>query len=137
LLSMSSSTDVIGLDVGDKKTGVARMSLVACLPEPLGVVLTADLSKHVREFVDTYHASLVVVGMPRSLDGVKTAQSFKVEQIVRDQLGKVDVPIVFQDETLSSVTAQSKFALGQRVNDDAHAACIILEDYARSSGLVQ
>jgi len=77
----------------------------------------------------------VVVGWPRRLDGSPTHQTAIVETFARLLEAKITVPVVLQDERLSSHEAESRLA--QRESDwrkrkaklDAVAAAIILQDY--------
>ena len=77
----------------------------------------------------------VVVGWPRRLDGSPTHQTAIIETFARSLGGKITVPVVLQDERLSSHEAESRLA--QRESDwrkrklklDAMAAAIILQDY--------
>ena len=74
---------------------------------------------------------LIVVGLPRSLNGQETNQSKYVRDFARINLKEHN--FVWQDETLSTVSAQSRMKqMGfekQPVMLDSVAACIILEDY--------
>ncbi len=77
----------------------------------------------------------VVVGWPRRLDGSPTHQTAIVETFARSLAAKIAVPVVLQDERLSSHEAESRLA--QRESDwrkrkaklDAMAAAVILQDY--------
>jgi putative Holliday junction resolvase len=79
----------------------------------------------------------VVVGWPRRLDGSPTDQTPVVEAFVR-ALEPAGVPVVLQDERLSSVEAESRLALRERDwrvrkrTLDAAAAAVVLQDYLDS-----
>ena len=80
----------------------------------------------------------VVVGWPRRLDGSATDQTPIVETFARSLKAQIDVPVVLQDERLSSTEAESRLA--RREKDwrkrkhllDAAAAAVILQDYLDS-----
>ena len=80
----------------------------------------------------------VVVGWPRRLDGSATDQTPIVETFARSLKAHIDVPVVLQDERLSSTEAESRLA--RREKDwrkrkqqlDAAAAAVILQDYLDS-----
>jgi len=125
-------SNLLGLDVGEKNIGVARVNLIAKIPEPLAVLannssFSANLSKVVQE----YSIDSIVVGLPRSLSGEETDQSKYVRDFVATNLSQYQ--FVWQDETLSTVNAQSRMKqMGfekQPAMLDSVAACIILEDY--------
>lgn len=125
-------SNLLGLDVGEKNIGVARVNLIAKIPEPLAVLannssFSANLSKVFQEYSIDY----IVVGLPRSLSGEETDQSKYVRNFVDNNLSQYQ--FVWQDETLSTVNAQSRMKqMGfekQPAMLDSVAACIILEDY--------
>lgn len=121
--------NLIGLDIGEKRIGVARVNLIAKIPEPIIILANdgyfkSELSKIYQEF----DIDLMVIGLPRNLDGKETAQSAYTRNFVKDNLS--DYKYVWQDETLSSKSAAEN-SLYQGAGLDAAAACIILEDYLR------
>ena len=75
---------------------------------------------------------MLVVGYPRNQQGEPTAQTQYVENFV-SKLGKVESKIVFQDESLTSVKAESILAAQKRPyakgDIDSMAASVILQDY--------
>ena len=77
----------------------------------------------------------VVVGWPRRLDGSPNQQTPIVETFATTLRSKVTVPVVLQDERLSSREAESRLAVDEKdwrkrkLKIDAVAAAIILQDY--------
>jgi putative holliday junction resolvase len=77
----------------------------------------------------------VVVGWPRRLDGSPTDQTALVEAFARALKSRIDLPVVLQDERLSSHEAETRLALREsdwrkrKARLDAAAAAIILQDY--------
>ncbi len=77
----------------------------------------------------------IVVGLPRRLDGSPNDQTPKVEAFVGRLAGRTSLPVVLQDERLTSVEAESRLAV--REKDwrrrkqmlDAASAAVILQDY--------
>ena len=77
----------------------------------------------------------VIVGWPRRLDGTPTDQTSVVETFAQSLRQHIAVPVVLQDERLSSTEAESRLA--RREKDwrkrkqqlDAAAAAVILQDY--------
>lgn len=124
--------NILGLDVGDKRIGVARVNTIARLPEPLEVLQNNEtFTNEIEELVKQYDVQLLVIGLPRSLNGNETAQTNTVRLFVANKLKNYAVQ--WQDETLSSVVAEAKMReyglTDQPEMLDAVAACIILEDY--------
>jgi putative holliday junction resolvase len=128
---MVAAINVLGLDVGEKRIGVARVNTVVGLPEPLGILSNDNtVIQRLQELVAEYDISHIVVGVPRNLEGQETAQSAAI-RTYSESLHVLGLPIVFQDETLSSHEAAERVG-GHSVKKgtlDALAACVILEDY--------
>lgn len=74
----------------------------------------------------------VVIGLPIRLDGTESDTTAKVREFARNLSCYVDVPIIFIDETLTSLTAQED--MGKKdVSDiknslDSESARVILEN---------
>lgn len=77
----------------------------------------------------------VVIGWPRRLDGSPNQQTPSVETFARTLESRVSVPVVLQDERLTSREAESRLAVDEKdwrkrkSKIDAVAAAIILQDY--------
>ena len=77
----------------------------------------------------------VVVGWPRHLDGSPNEQTPIVEAFARAIESAAGLPVILQDERLSSVEAESRLAHGDRnwrtrkPRLDAAAAAVVLQDY--------
>lgn len=124
--------NVLALDIGEKRIGVARANLIARLPQALQT-LTHDesIAGTIAAIIEAEDIDLVIVGLPRNLSGEETAQSAYVRQFVDRVLSNIKISVVFQDETLSSHVAKDRlkgknYAKG---DVDAGAATVILEDY--------
>jgi putative Holliday junction resolvase len=124
--------NLLGLDIGGRRIGVARVNLIARLPEPLAT-LTNDstFASKLKELIDQYQIDGLVVGLPRNLSGQETAQSEYTKNFCEDNLTQLDLPIFWQDETLSSVTAEDALQDKKHTKSDvdAMAATVILADY--------
>jgi putative holliday junction resolvase len=128
------TTNLIALDVGDKKVGIARANSVARLPGPLTTLTRDDAFwPSLKKLLAEESAGVIVVGLPRSLSGNDTDQTKLTRTFVTELEGHVGLPVVMQDEALTSQKAEKelqargkKFAKG---DVDALAATFILEDY--------
>jgi putative holliday junction resolvase len=135
---------IVGLDVGERRIGVAISDATGTLARPVGVLQSTKLdAAALRRAVDEVRrlaaeedgVAALVVGLPRRLDGTPTALTPRVQQFARDLGATTMLPVVLQDERLTSVEAESRLA--QREKDwrarkqklDAAAAAIILQDY--------
>jgi len=119
--------DYLALDVGSKRTGIARASSVAKLPEPLKIVETDKLIDELKTLVTAQPALGIVVGLPRNLNGDDTDQTRWVRKWTEQAEKEIDVPFHFQDEALTTTEALSRQPNNSQ--PDAEAAVIILQDF--------
>ncbi|HOR23545.1 Holliday junction resolvase RuvX [Candidatus Saccharibacteria bacterium] len=130
-----SPTNLLGLDIGEKRIGVARANVVARLPEPLTTLNNDENFRGLlKEIIKQHDIDTIVVGLPRNLDGRETKQSEYVRGFVNSKLQKIGPAITYQDETLSTVEALERIKLQKKPIDDVDslAAAVILEDYLNS-----
>lgn len=121
--------ELIGLDIGQKRTGVARASSIARLAEPLTTIETEQLVPKLKDIIDKHQPELIVVGLPRNLQSADTEQTKWVRGIIGDiQSHFLDMHFEFQDEALTTVAAKERLAKNT-TEIDAEAASIILQDF--------
>lgn len=129
---MATPQYILAIDYGDKRVGVAVAQVIARLPRPLTTLPNSDtLLEDIRKTVAQEDAGLVVVGLPRGMDGGYTQQTEKAEAFAKRLAGALTVPVELADETLTSIDAESSlghkpYAKGEV---DALAASFILERY--------
>jgi len=132
---------IIGLDLGDKRIGVAAADDRTRVALPVTTVsVTGDPSTVVIEILREQRADEVVVGLPLSMSGAMGAQAEKVMELVEDLRECVTIPVHTWDERLSSVQAsRTTRAPGRRKSTrtaaagrDASAAAIVLQAYLDS-----
>jgi putative Holliday junction resolvase len=129
--------NLLALDVGDRRVGVAIASSVARLPRPLTTLLhDENTASEIRAIVQRENVATIIVGLPRNMQGEETAQSKKVREFAASLSTQVPMSLEWQDETLSTVEAESRQRAQKQpdVSVDALAATIILEDYLHSLG---
>ena len=142
---------MLGIDYGARRIGLALSDATATLASPWRLLQRppseAETLRIMLKEIDALAneddgLEAVVVGWPRRLDGSPTHQTAIVETFARLLEARIAVPVVLQDERLSSHEAESRLA--QRESDwrkrkaklDAMAAAVILQDYldGRSRG---
>jgi putative Holliday junction resolvase len=143
---------VLGIDYGARRIGLALSDATATLASPWRMLQRPPSEAETLRIVIAEITALknedaglaaVVVGWPRRLDGSATDQTPIVETFARALETQIDVPVLLQDERLSSTEAESRLA--RREKDwrkrkqqlDAAAAAVILQDYldSRPSGM--
>jgi putative Holliday junction resolvase len=118
------------LDVGQARTGIARASAAARLAEPLESLPTTEVMSRLKRLISELDVDTIVVGLPRNLHGDDTAQTVWVRQWADGLKAKIDLPIYWQDEALTSKQALSyKRDTKSSVDEHALAAAVILQDF--------
>jgi putative Holliday junction resolvase len=128
----------LGLDVGERRIGVAIADELGLIASPFAVVLRSpkDL-KDIRDLALKKDVERVVVGLPTGMSGREGPQAATVRAFV-DELAKVlgpDLPIVFWDERLTTAVAeralrgQGNTRSRRKGEIDAMAAAVILQGY--------
>ena len=134
----------LGIDYGERRIGLALSDATGLLARPWKAIARVGTPAAVAASLAAEIAALqheddglatVVIGFPRRLSGEPTHQTAAVSDLAGRLRALVDVPIVLQDERLSSREAESRLA--ERERDwrkrkqqlDAASAAIILQDY--------
>lgn len=123
---------VLGLDVGKKRIGAAVASVIAKLPQPISVVgADGTEASVINDLIKKEDIRLIVVGIPRNLEGEETQQSAEIRSFAQKLTENINIPIVFADESLSSKRAESLMKKNsfKNVSSDSLAACFILEEF--------
>ncbi len=120
----------LGIDYGAKRVGLAVGDSEAKLARPLATIPPYELVAAIER---EGPFEVIVVGLPRNLDGADTPQTLAVRRFSDDHLGGLGAEVVFQDEAGTSSVAEERLrATGKRFAPeriDAEAAAIILQDY--------
>lgn len=142
--SYTEAVRVLGIDYGARRVGLALSDATGTLASPWRMIArplsesaTLDLLVHEIDRLVTEDDGLhaVVVGWPRRLDGSPTHQTPLVEAFARALEQRVRLPVILQDERLTSREAESRLAIRERdwrrrkQKLDAAAAAIVLQDY--------
>ncbi|MEN9222916.1 MAG: Holliday junction resolvase RuvX [Thermostichus sp. BF3_bins_97] len=128
----------LGLDVGNRRIGVAGCDRLGLLATGLGVIQRRSLSEdiaQIQEWIRHRQATILVVGLPLLADGSVGSQARKVQRFVRALQKAVDLPIEIVNEYLSTVQAEWDLqatgipAKGQKHLIDQQAAAVILQTW--------
>lgn len=130
---------VLAFDTGARRTGVAVSDPSGTLARPLRVLHGTDVVDQaagvVGEFADDDPVGVIVVGLPRRLDGTDTDRTHQARAFAETMQRRTGVRVVLQDERLTSIEAESRLAVRERdwrvrkATLDAAAAAIVLQDY--------
>jgi putative Holliday junction resolvase len=99
------------IDLGDKRTGLAICDGDEILASPLAVLEgQKNLLDEIIKIAQQNQAEGLVFGLPLNMDdseGQRAAQTRKFADQLKE---KIDLPIFFQDERLSSFTAEKQLS---------------------------
>ena len=127
---------LIALDPGSKTIGVASCGASRGLATPVETIVRAKFTadaERIFALYDERSAVAIVMGLPVNMDGTEGRRVQSVRALARNLMRLRDIPIVFQDERLSTFEAEEKLiAAGVRRDKrkaviDAHAAANILQ----------
>lgn len=132
----------LGVDLGSRRIGLAISDVTGTLARPLTTLTVngRDGVEIVAREIDRLAAeddglSVIVVGMPSRLDGGPSEATVRASQFI-EALGRhTAIPIVSEDERLSSREAEQRLALRERdwrrrkARLDAAAAAVFLQDF--------
>ncbi|MFH1098644.1 MAG: Holliday junction resolvase RuvX [Candidatus Uhrbacteria bacterium] len=122
---------LLGIDYGAKKIGLAIAE--GQIASPLRVVrweTHRDLAAEIRRACEEYGVRSIVVGIPRPLRVKENAQMREAEEFVEWLQREMTLPVVREDERLTTAFA-AKLTRGwkKKADDDAIAAALILQSY--------
>lgn len=129
----------ISLDVGDVRIGVAKSDIMGIVATPLEVIDRKKIKavKRIKELCIQENTKVLVVGIPKSLDGTEKRQAEKVREFIAKLNKEIEgLEIIEVDERLTTVSADrmlnesnKKGALEKRKVVDKIAAAIILQTF--------
>ena len=128
---------VLGLDVGDRRIGVALSDEGQLIASPLTVIQSVGWgpdSREILRLMREHGADLIVCGLPRNMDGSEGFQAEKVRRFMQVLIDQ-GVPVAWMDERLTTVSAQRALIEGGVRRDgrkgsvDKVAAALILQTY--------
>jgi putative Holliday junction resolvase len=131
----------MALDVGDKTIGVAVSDALLLTAQARSTIRRKDLKQDIealRRLVEEDEVHQIVVGQPLHMDGKESRQSEKVRLFAGEVGKRLNIPIIFWDERLTSFAAEQHLEeMGlnwrqRREHVDKIAAMIILQNYLDS-----
>jgi putative holliday junction resolvase len=129
---------VLGLDLGEKRIGVARSDELLLMAHASGLIerrSDAHAVHEIKRLIDEFRIQKVVVGLPKTLKGMEGTQANRVQAFVRYLEKEINCPVVTWEELLSTAEAewariaQDMSRAKRRKKRDAAAAEIILQSY--------
>ena len=96
----------LGIDVGSKTLGLALSDVTLTIATPLDTLRRGKFAgdaESLREIVERERIGGLVLGLPLNMDGSEGPRCQSVRQFARNLETRMDVPMTFWDERLSTV----------------------------------
>ncbi len=129
---------ILGIDLGEKRIGLAlsdALGITAQGIDTIQVKSPAEICDKLMKVIREKKVEKLVFGLPRNMNGTLGPQALKVQQCA-DQLKELSqLPIDFEDERLSTATAEQILLLADQSRAkrkkviDRLSAVIILQSY--------
>ena len=128
---------IVALDIGDARIGIAVSDASRLIASPVEMIPRVGWgpdTKRIKAICERYDTTLVLSGLPLNMDGSEGFQAEKVRGLC-DQLTAAGLQVRFQDERLTTVTAEGALIEGgmrrekRKQHVDKVAAAVILQQW--------
>lgn len=135
---MSHKPRLIGLDIGDRRIGIAISDPLGITAAGLETIERKNMATDVRavkEIAERHGAVQLVLGFPQNMDGSVGEQAEKVRAFGRKLARATGLPVVYEDERMTTISAIRTLTIqGVKTGHnkalvDMQAAAIILQKY--------
>lgn len=132
---------ILGLDVGDRRIGVAVSDELGLTAQPVLTLLRKNRREDLRSLarlVRRYSCSHVVVGNPLYMSGDISPQALKAQAVAQSLENETGVAVTLWDERLSTTEAHRHLDAAGRAGSDRKAvidqvaAVLILQSFLDS-----
>lgn len=127
----------LGIDLGIKRVGIALSDNLNMIASPLKTLTydnKKDLLIQLSKLIFEFDVEIIVLGLPLNMSGTDSLQTKKIRDF-KSSLSILKVPIIYEDERLSSVSAKRSMVTQNiktghnKAEIDMRAAAIILQQY--------
>lgn len=132
---------ILAIDLGKARTGIAVCDKTMFLASPLCVIEEWNrdkLAEKIVQIVDREKAELIIIGLPRNMDGSEGESAVGAREFADKLTGLTDIPIKMQDERCTTMIAHRYLndtnvrGKKRKKTVDAVAATVILQTYLDS-----
>ena len=129
---------IMALDVGSKRIGVALSDPLKITAQGLETFQRTTLEEDIRglwQLIDQHEVSLLVVGLPKNMDGTIGFKAEEVRQFIADLTAQRSIEVIWVDERLTTVSAERTLLEAdvsrakRKKGIDKMAAVLILQSY--------
>ena len=129
---------ILALDFGERRIGLATSDAAENLATPRRTLRRSSdgaVIEEIGRFVREEEIQLLVVGIPRSPEGVESPIASRIRSFAAKLAAATGLEVLFHEETLTSDEAQRRLPPGSpREAVDRTAAAVLLEDFLSSAG---
>ncbi len=129
---------ILAIDHGTKRMGIALSDELKTIAQPAGFIPSEpfhEFLERLKQLIHEKEVDLIVVGIPRNMDGSYGPAALKVQEFVAVLKNALAIPIQTVDERLTSDQA-NRFLISAKVRRDKRkervdqtAAALILQSY--------
>lgn len=132
---------ILALDHGTRRIGVAVSDELKIIAQPLEYIPAepfANFVKRLKEILRDKEVELILIGMPRNMDGSYGPAAQKVQEFIAALKHEIPVPLKALDERLTTVQAQRSLLQAnvrrsqRKEKVDKTAAAILLQSHLDS-----
>ena len=129
---------ILAVDYGDARTGLAISDASELLATPLPQIEEKSMNKPaaaILEACKTQNAQMIVVGLPRNMDGTEGSRAQKTRKMAAILERDGTLPVYFWDERRTTVTAAAQlseagtFGQKRKAKLDSVSAAVILDSF--------
>lgn len=131
---------ILGIDLGQARTGVAICDRDEILASPVGMIQERNMERLVQKIhllVQERHVQRIVVGLPLNMDGTEGESAARARAFARQLEETSGLSVILSDERRTTVAAHGYLnetnvrGAKRKQLVDAVSAVIILEDHLR------
>ncbi len=142
---MEISYPILSIDYGDKHFGLAISDFKGILASPLEVISITknrnkeDIIDEILSIAEEYRVKTLLIGMPQQFIEKHQVTQKKISKFVEKIKEKTSLPIILQDESFSTLSAQNMLRFsgqstkGNRKKIDKIAATVFLQEFLNST----
>jgi len=126
----------IGLDIGDRRVGIAVSDETGTIAQGRGVYTRRSLAEdaaHLARLAQDVGATAIVAGLPLNMDGTEGEQARKTREFAETVASQAGFPLHYVDERLTTAEADRAMIEGglsrraRKERSDALSAVLILQ----------
>jgi putative Holliday junction resolvase len=128
----------IGLDVGDKRIGVAVSDALGLTAQGINTIDRKGSIEALKKIIAEYEVDSIIVGIPKMLNGTIGIQGEKVMEFINELKKAISLPVTLWDERLSTLAAERALLEAnvrrkkRKSLRDKVSAIVILQNYLDS-----